>query len=284
MIRNKSIVDYASFSKAFKMKKQDLVIYIGLVLTGILLVAVLPLIRELGMQFLADYRFSTGFIILFVIFIVFVFCFFIFLALSRFTSQEDQKVVELKQERIAIQEKISEKTAPNIIDIIQLNLNQLDEYYTINKTQARNSFYTSLFLIFLGFFTITVAIVISLSNPSLNIGIPVISGISGVLLQFIGGANFFIYSKTLEQVNRFYNNLIKTQDTMLAIELCRQIDDEKKRRNLIERVVIDLLKRSSLYASELIRFTSTEESNRFNQRENLDEDSNNSVEKKNENE
>jgi protein-S-isoprenylcysteine O-methyltransferase Ste14 len=266
------------------MKKQDLVIYIGLVLTGILLVAVLPLIRELGMQFLADYRFSTGFIILFVIFIVFVFCFFIFLALSRFTSQEDQKVVELKQERIAIQEKISEKTAPNIIDIIQLNLNQLDEYYTINKTQARNSFYTSLFLIFLGFFTITVAIVISLSNPSLNIGIPVISGISGVLLQFIGGANFFIYSKTLEQVNRFYNNLIKTQDTMLAIELCRQIDDEKKRRNLIERVVIDLLKRSSLYASELIRFTSTEESNRFNQRENLDEDSNNSVEKKNENE
>jgi protein-S-isoprenylcysteine O-methyltransferase Ste14 len=266
------------------MKKQDLGIYIGLVLTGILLVAVLPLIRELGMQFLVDYRFSTGFIILFLIFIIVFFCFFIFLAISRFTSQEDQKVVKLKQERIAIQEKISEKTASNnIIDIIQLNLNQLDEYYTINKTQARNSFYTSLFLIFLGFFTITVAIVISLSNPSLNIGIPVISGISGVLLQFIGGANFFIYSKTIEQVNRFYNNLIKTQDTMLAIELCRQIDDEEKRRNLIERVVIDLLKRSSLYASELIRFTSTEESNKFNQRENLDENSKNSVEKKNAN-
>lgn len=241
------------------MKKQDIGIYIGLVLTGVLLVGVLPLIKELGFQLLSRSLYSEWFFAAFLILIAVCFVIFAFLAFSRITFQEDRKVTDLKQERLAIQEKIRERTSSNIIEIIQLNLNQLDEYYTINKNQARNSFYTSLFLIFLGFLTITFAIVISLSNPNLNISIPVISGISGVLLQFIGGANFFIYRKTLEQVNRFYNNLIKTQDTMLAIELCRQIDDDEKKKNLMEKVVIDLLKRSSLYASELIRFTSAGE-------------------------
>ncbi|MFB2769933.1 hypothetical protein ACE1AT_11710 [Pelatocladus sp. BLCC-F211] len=262
------------------MKKQDLGIYIGLVLTGVLLVGVLPLIRELGLHFLSGYLYSTWFFIGFFILIAVCFGFFAFLALSRLNFQEDRKVINLKQERIAIQEKIREKTSSNILEIIQLNLNQLDEYYTINKNQARNSFYTSLFLIFLGFLTITFAIVLFLFNPNLNISIPVISGISGVLLQFIGGANFFIYSKTLEQVNRFYNNLIKTQDTMLAIELCRQIDDEDKKKNLMEKVVIDLLKRSSLYASELLRFTSAGEVNNYIQERKIEGESEKIDEKK----
>lgn len=266
------------------MKKQDIGLYIGLFLTGAILVGILPIVHEWGKTILFDRKYSvlfnsiyleTGWIfIAFFILIAICFGFFSTLAFSRinFTSQENRKVDYLKQERIAIQEKIRDKASSNIIDIIQLNLNQLDEYYTINKNQARNSFYTSLFLIFLGFLIITFAIVLFLSNPSLNISITIISGISGVLLQFIGGANFFIYSKTLEQVNRFYNNLIKTQDTMLAIELCRQIDDEEKKRNLMEKIVVDLLKRSSLYATELIKSPSIGEGKSFQQEIKPDEE------------
>ena len=40
------------------------------------------------------------------------------------------------------------------MDKIDLGLNQLEEYYVINKNQARNSFHISLFAIIVGFLTI----------------------------------------------------------------------------------------------------------------------------------
>ena len=46
----------------------------------------------------------------------------------------------IRQERMAIEERLSHKAEPDIFDTIQLNLNQLNEYYVINKSQARRSF------------------------------------------------------------------------------------------------------------------------------------------------
>lgn len=73
----------------------------------------------------------------------------------------------------------------------------------------------------------------------------IISGISGIILQFIGGANFVLYNRTVEQSNRFYKQLTRIQDTMLAVELCNQVKDPEKNLQLMDKLITNLIERSS---------------------------------------
>ena len=65
-------------------------------------------------------------------------------------SRQNAELEPILTERKEIQERLSHQREPNIFDTIQLNLNQLNEYYTINKAQARRSFAASLFAIIAG--------------------------------------------------------------------------------------------------------------------------------------
>lgn len=164
-----------------------------------------------------------------------------FVFLNDFNSNE---ISVIQAERKQIQKKIDQKE--DIIDLIQLNLNQLNEYYSINKNQAKSSYYFSVMVITFGFIVLLLSVWFAMSEKDSKLVIPVISGISGVLLQFIGGLNFVLYNKSLEQVNRFYDQLVKMQDTMLAVDIIRQVDDNKKKLYLTEQLVVSLLVRNNL--------------------------------------
>lgn len=167
------------------------------------------------------------------------------------TKTLDKFEVQLEKihvERKKITQKIEDHKKPDIFNTIQLSLNQLDEYYTINKGQARSSFRFSLFAIVIGLITISVGIWFFYLGKT-QIELTFITGIAGVLLEFIGGAYFFMYKKSLEQVNLFFGQLIKTQDTMLAINLARDISDESKRLELTDRIITSLLERNLAIAN-----------------------------------
>jgi Cyanobacterial TRADD-N associated 2-Transmembrane domain len=156
---------------------------------------------------------------------------------------------ELHEERKDLKRKISLKEKADILDTIQLNLNQLSEYYTINKGQARNSFRISVSAIVLGLFTLLAGIwFFYLRETTSNITLATLSGVSGVLLQFIGGAYFYLYRKSLEQLNFFFSQLVKMQDTMLSIKLCEQITKEDRQIDVREKIILSLLERSLLVA------------------------------------
>jgi len=72
--------------------------------------------------------------------------------LSKSAISETIEVKEIKQEREKIIERIEREDS--VLDVIRLNLNQITEYYTINKNQARRSFSFSALVIFLGFITV----------------------------------------------------------------------------------------------------------------------------------
>ena len=158
-------------------------------------------------------------------------------------ASEGQEVREIQEERKKIIDKIEKDDS--VIDIIQLNLNQITEYYTINKNQARRSFSFSVLVIFVGFIAVIAAVLIPFFQKGQKLELSIISGISGILLQFIGGANFVLYNRTVEQSNRFYQQLTRMQDTMLAVELCKQVKDEKKTLHLMEKLISALIERSS---------------------------------------
>ena len=52
-----------------------------------------------------------------------------------------------------------------------------------------------------------------LGNQNLNAAY--LAGIAGVLTEFISGVFFFLYSKTLSQINLFHDKLVDMQKTAL---------------------------------------------------------------------
>jgi len=181
-----------------------------------------------------------------------VFC----IALLSYTSFEiskdgvERELVQLRIERDEIRQRLAEgrseedKKEENVFGTIQLSLNQITEYYTINKSQARNSFRFSVFAIVAGLATLIGGIWLFYLGETPDTELTIITGISGVLIEFIGGAYFYLYNKSLKQLNFFYEKLVKMQDTMLAIQLTESMSEEKE-AELKERLIEKLMERSS---------------------------------------
>ncbi len=163
-----------------------------------------------------------------------------------FKNPLDIELEKLSEEREQLKAKVQDKDIKvknNVFNTIQLNLNQTTEYYTINKSQAKQSFRASIFAIIIGLTTLVVGIWFMFYKE--NITMATISAISSVLLEAIGGMYFYVYKKSLEQLNFFYDKLEKTQDTMVAIELTNNISDDAKKMELQEKVILNLIERSS---------------------------------------
>lgn len=157
----------------------------------------------------------------------------------------DFELDRLREERNTIQERISDAPkSEDVIDTIQLNLNQLNEYYVINKSQARTSFGFSVFAIVAGLITIIGGVWIFYFQESPNFQLTAITSVAGILAEFIGAAYFYVYRKSLEQLNFFFMQLVRMQDTMLSVSLCEQIAPEERQMQLRGEIILTLLERN----------------------------------------
>jgi len=138
----------------------------------------------------------------------------------------------------------------DILEVIQSNLDQLIDYYIINKAQATTSFRSSIIAISIGFATIIVGVWLAYANVGGNTA-AYISVLAGVLLQFIGGAFFFLYNKSLIQLNFFFARLALMQDTMLGIRLADSIPDGKEKRQILEKVMFAIVQRNVIVPNYL---------------------------------
>jgi protein-S-isoprenylcysteine O-methyltransferase Ste14 len=134
-------------------------------------------------------------------------------------------------------------SADDIYSAIRLNLAHLVEYYVINKGQARRSFTMSVVAISVGFLTIIVGIWLSYREEQSNQNPAYISVIGGIILQFIGGAFFFLYNRSLVQLNYFFGRLAVMQDTMLAVELAKTIDVTATKNSVLEKLIFTIVTR-----------------------------------------
>lgn len=164
---------------------------------------------------------------------------FLVIELSYYPKKE---IDEIYKERISIKQKI-EKDQFDIFQIIQLSLNQLNEYYTLNKAQARISFRFSTIAIIFGLITIIAGIWLKYLGK-IDLDYTIITGLAGVISEFVGTSYFFLYKKSLEQVNFFFAQLIKVQDTMLAVNISRDMDAPEKKNEMKEKIILSLLERS----------------------------------------
>lgn len=148
---------------------------------------------------------------------------------------------EIAKRKQTLEEKIdAQKDNPCIQDIIQLNLSQLNEYYTINKSQSKRAYGFSFFMIFVGFLLIVSAVILGFMVPS-QISVTLIIGIAGLLSEFIGATALNLYKASNKHVNEFLERLTYLQKVMLAIELVDRISEGKKEEQL-SIIITNLMK------------------------------------------
>lgn len=148
---------------------------------------------------------------------------------------------EITKRKQTLEEKIdAQKDKPRIQDIIQLNLSQLNEYYTINKSQSKRAYEFSIFMIFVGFLLIVTAVILGFAVPS-RISVILIIGIAGLLSEFIGATSLNLYKESNKHVNEFLERLTYLQKVMLAIELVDRISEDKKEEQL-SNIISSLMK------------------------------------------
>lgn len=135
--------------------------------------------------------------------------------------------------------------APDFMDVIDDHLTHLLEYYVINKAQAKNSFRASTTAVFIGFLTIVAGIWLSYYGMLTNNTALYISVLAGVILQFVGGAYFYLYNRSLIQLNFFFSRLALMQDTVLSIHLTNQIPEGPERNRVLEKLIFLIVTRDA---------------------------------------
>lgn len=148
---------------------------------------------------------------------------------------------EIKEEKKIFANKLENQI--NVFDVIRNNLNQLNEYYVINKVQSKGSYNLSMATIALGFILLIGSIVYMFIFKEFQI-ITIITSIAGVIFEFIGATSFFLFKESSKSVDKFYNELAYLQKMMLAIELVKNADIEFKNKEL-DKIITALIDKNN---------------------------------------
>jgi hypothetical protein len=103
--------------------------------------------------------------------------------------------------------------------VLLINVSALEGFVALARLQAQQSFSLSKFAAIAGFLIVAFAGGLSvyltiIGNQNLNAAY--LAGVAGVLMEFIAGVFFFLYSRTLTQINLFHDKLVDMQSTALA--------------------------------------------------------------------
>ncbi len=157
----------------------------------------------------------------------------------------ERKVLERRlAEESATEEPSPRKEGELLGTNLELNLNELKEYYVINKSQARTSFIVGVTAVILGLATILVGVglVYAGGGQKDHIEVATATAVAGLLGQFIGGSCFYLFNKSQDQSAHYYDRLTELQGTLLAVRLAGAITDEKVANATRQHIVFALIK------------------------------------------
>lgn len=134
------------------------------------------------------------------------------------------------QDKKTYEDKLENAKGPDIFKyVLLINISALDGYVAQARLQAQQSFALSKLVAITGFVIIVTAICLSVfltitGNQNLNAAY--LTAIAGILTEFTSGVFFFLYSKTLNQINLFHDKLVEMQKTALSHLTNEQVEVE----------------------------------------------------------
>lgn len=106
------------------------------------------------------------------------------------------------------------------------NNNEINEYFTISKSQAKVSYLVSILSCLLGFLLFAISVYTALTKGDKEVIF--LNAISGAITEVIAGTVLAVYIKSAKQLNHYYNALHENEKVLLAINLADRIGKDKK--------------------------------------------------------
>jgi hypothetical protein len=132
-------------------------------------------------------------------------------------------------------------------------IEKLQNYYEVNLSHAKWSFWASLASVGVGMIVLLVGVSMLFIKDAPDAGVVATS--AGVLSEFISATLFYLYNKNLKQLNFFYEKLIKFQDTYWAMGLVNHLPEDE-RPEMLKTIISNLIVRNeprSEMSPELVR-------------------------------
>ena len=118
-------------------------------------------------------------------------------------------------------------------------MSELREYYIINKRQANRVFDATIAACFMG------GIIFIIGSIAAFLGgkeISFYTTISGCVVEIISGLFFWLYKRTIDQLNLYHERLGSTEKYLTAVQLVEKMSEQEKDRTyryIIETMLID---------------------------------------------
>ncbi len=122
-------------------------------------------------------------------------------------------------------------------ELVSINLDNLGAYYVMVKIHTDNSFKTASAVGVGGFVLIALGVAVLLTDSSVKVEVATLAGISGVLVEFISAVQFWMYSKTVQQLKDYHDSLIKVQNILLSIKLVNLSSSPQDKDAMLVKIV-----------------------------------------------
>jgi diacylglycerol kinase len=159
--------------------------------------------------------------------------FILFLTINSFSIEAE--INKLKNQKSNIQ-KLIKDDGKYFVKLVEININNLSEYYLLVKSQANLSFLTSIGAGISGFLLICIGLILGFDNEN-NIEISYLATTSGILTEFIATTFFYLYNKTVRQLKEYHDSLIDVQNVLLAFKLIDDISIPEDKAKTIQKMV-----------------------------------------------
>jgi hypothetical protein len=114
-----------------------------------------------------------------------------------------------------------------------INVENLSAYYYTVKNHANKSFFASLGAGLVGFVLIAIGIYFTVNGAQHAPSVAILSGVSGVVTEFISAVFFYLYSQTVRQMKEYHDSLLAVQNVLLSFKLVGDTSDPSDKARMI---------------------------------------------------
>ncbi len=131
-----------------------------------------------------------------------------------------------------------QESSINVIGQMQINLQNIKEYYLWSQKQARGAYSFAIIMSIFGFLLFVTAIVLA-SIQSVDVYAAVISTICGGVSELIAGTVMVIYRSSVKQLKHYHQALHEDQRFLSCIRLLDKIKEQDIYNDMLSKVLSD---------------------------------------------
>lgn len=142
--------------------------------------------------------------------------------------KKDKEEINKKYEDIknsVISKNSNTKHNSDILELMLANMKEIEDYYVLSKTQAKNSFFLAVSMCIVGLVLMGISIFASFFSED-NLISTIIPAVGSAIVEVIAGTSLMLYKNSLSQLNRYFDSLHSNERFLSVVNLVSKASPE----------------------------------------------------------